>query len=127
MPHKPPRPCSQHPWLLVADGDDCPVCATYAGQPSLKPERVDTRPSAARRGYGKAHQLKRERLIKQRMWCDDPFRRHSNKRVRGVIRDHRTPLSLGGTDDESNEQLLCTSCHNYKTAHDGSKSTSKGV
>lgn len=33
-----------------------------------------------------------------------------------VIRDHITPLALGGKDIESNTQGLCLSCHDAKTA-----------
>jgi 5-methylcytosine-specific restriction endonuclease McrA len=42
------------------------------------------------------------------------------------VRDHVVPLRQGGTDDKSNEQLLCNSCHNYKTAHDGSRTRGRG-
>jgi len=39
----------------------------------------------------------------------------------GTIRDHKQPLKQGGTDDTSNEMLLCTPCHNIKIYRDGSR------
>jgi 5-methylcytosine-specific restriction protein A len=32
--------------------------------------------------------------------------------------DHKTPKALGGTDDPSNLQTLCTDCHKTKTARE---------
>ncbi|MDL1909716.1 HNH endonuclease [Chloroflexi bacterium CFX6] len=63
----------------------------------------------------------RDDLLRRRPWCADPFSLHADRRVKATIRDHIIPLSRGGTDDKSNEQPLCIRCHNYKTAHDGSK------
>jgi 5-methylcytosine-specific restriction endonuclease McrA len=37
------------------------------------------------------------------------------------IVDHKIPLKQKGRDDETNYQSLCGTCHNYKTAHDGSR------
>ena len=42
------------------------------------------------------------------------------------IVDHIIPLKSGGEDNESNYQSLCGACHNYKTAHDGSRGSGKG-
>ena len=120
MPSKPLRPCRRHPWILVEPGAGCPACAE---QPALpRPERPrDTRPSAARRGYGQRHREMRDDLIKRRRWCEDPYGRHPYANVPGTVRDHVVPLNQGGKDNKSNEQLLCVSCHNYKIAHDGSR------
>ncbi|MBI5933278.1 MAG: HNH endonuclease [Chloroflexi bacterium] len=57
----------------------------------------------------------------RRPFCADPFGVHKGQRVKATIRDHVIPLSLGGTDDESNEQGLCFTCHQRKTAIDGSR------
>lgn len=46
---------------------------------------------------------------------------HQGQRVRMKIVDHKIPKALGGRDDESNYRSLCMTCHNYKTAHDGSR------
>lgn len=35
--------------------------------------------------------------------------------------DHITPRAHGGSDDYSNLQLLCTSCHSRKSALEGSR------
>lgn len=36
----------------------------------------------------------------------------------GVEVDHKIPVSQGGTDELSNLQLLCVSCHRKKTANE---------
>lgn len=38
--------------------------------------------------------------------------------VVGVELDHITPISKGGTNDETNLQFLCAECHRAKTARD---------
>lgn len=35
-----------------------------------------------------------------------------------VVPDHIIPLKKGGTDDDTNIQCLCLSCHQDKTAKD---------
>jgi Restriction endonuclease len=42
------------------------------------------------------------------------------------IVDHIIPRSQGGRDEENNFQSLCDTCHNYKTAHDGSRQQGGG-
>lgn len=114
MPKRAPHPCAVHGCpRLVYKGSRC--------EQHRLPRARDTRPNAGARGYGRIHQKKREALIARRTYCEDPFGFHQGKQVKGTVRDHRIPLSLGGKDDETNEQLLCHPCHNYKTAHDGSR------
>jgi 5-methylcytosine-specific restriction protein A len=38
--------------------------------------------------------------------------------VPGDVVDHIEPLHLGGSDEPSNKELLCTPCHNAKSAHE---------
>lgn len=123
MPRRPPRPCSVHAWILVNDGDVCTECAKH---PSPSRPR-DTRAPASKRGYGAAHQRKRDALIKRLKWCADPYGLHKVTKVYGTIRDHKVPLNQGGSDDESNEQLLCITCHNVKIYRDGSRPRGGGV
>jgi 5-methylcytosine-specific restriction protein A len=35
--------------------------------------------------------------------------------------DHKVPVSLGGAEDDSNLQALCTWHHNQKTGHEASR------
>lgn len=116
MPTRPPRPCRRHSWILLRDGGVCPECA----KSPLPSRQKDTRAPASQRGYGAGHRKKRDALIKRVKWCQDPYGRHQRP-VRGAIRDHVVPLNQGGTDDESNEQLLCVKCHNNKIYKDGSR------
>ena len=39
--------------------------------------------------------------------------------------DHVTPLANGGVDEASNKQLLCTECHNHKTAAENERGYSQ--
>lgn len=121
MPNKPAHPCSKHAWILVPAGSACPECIRTA----LPAQRRDERPAASQRGYGPEHRRKRDELIRERRWCDDPYKRHPDRHVPGRVRDHIIPLNKGGTDDKNNEQLLCQSCHNYKMYRDGSRGVKK--
>lgn len=117
MPRKPPRPCAERGCpALVYDGSRCE-------QHRLPKDRTreTVRASASARGYGYKWKAKRDRYVKDHPWCADPYGVHQGQRVRMKIVDHIIPLKRGGRDDESNYQSLCMSCHNYKTAHDGSK------
>lgn len=44
----------------------------------------------------------------------------------GTEVDHITPLWAGGSDDESNKQLLCDDCHNAKTSREATKRAGGG-
>jgi 5-methylcytosine-specific restriction protein A len=117
MPMRPPHPCSKHAWVLVYDGGGCLECAKH---PSLS-RTLDARPGASQRGYGREHQRKRDALIARVKYCQDPYGLHIDSKVNGTVRDHIVPLNKGGSDDESNEQLLCIRCHNIKIYRDGSR------
>lgn len=119
VPKKPPRSCLRHGWVLVRDGEQCHLCPP--------PSRTqDSRPNSSRRGYGSAHQRKRDALIKRKRYCEDPYRLHDGVKVIGTIRDHKLPLNQGGSDNQSNEQLLCVRCHNFKIYRDGSRQSGGG-
>jgi len=117
MPRRPPRPCAVHGCPnLVYSGSRCE-------QHLLPKDRTyeTVRASAAKRGYGVKWQGKRNAYAKSHPWCEDPYGVHQGQRVKMKIVDHITPLKQGGRDDETNYQSLCTTCNNYKTAHDGSR------
>ena len=114
MPKRPARNCAQPGCPnLVATGTRC-----YKHQ---LPRAVDGRPSAATRGYGAAWSTIRAKHLADHPYCADPSRRHASTLVNGSHVDHIRPLSAGGSHAASNLQTLCHACHNYKTAHDGSR------
>ncbi len=122
MPSRPMHPCPKHGGVLVGAGQECPRCI-------LEPVQIlaekDKQPSVYKPEYGREHRQKRRELLKRSPYCMDPYHRHPTIRKPAVIRDHKVPLAAGGTDDESNEQGLCQSCHNYKMYRDGSRSRGK--
>lgn len=69
------------------------------------------------RGYGAAwDKLRRRVLIRDKHLCQPCLRVQRVTPAREV--DHITPKAQGGTDDESNLQSICPTCHRAKTATD---------
>jgi len=48
--------------------------------------------------------------------CADPYMLHGDTPVLATDVDHIVPIDAGGTDEMSNLQALCHSCHSMKTA-----------
>lgn len=67
------------------------------------------RPSSAERGYGWAWTKIREAYLAAHPDC-------SLCGAPATVVDHITPRAEGGSDDNSNLQSLCTSCHRRRTA-----------
>lgn len=66
------------------------------------------------RGRRAVEQRKR-RLLRSNGLCEMCL----PKRVTiATVVDHIKPLALGGSDEDSNTQNLCTSCHDLKTRED---------
>ncbi|KLU13985.1 HNH endonuclease [Xenorhabdus griffiniae] len=67
------------------------------------------------RGYGsKWDKLRASVKQRDKQLCQQCLR--GGRAVTGVTVDHITPKAHGGTDELSNLQLLCWSCHKRKTA-----------
>ena len=76
-------------------------------------KRVDDRPSACKRGYGRKWQRLRKMKLARRPMCEC-----CGSPANEV--DHIVALSRGGTNAMDNLQSLCRSCHSRKTvAEDG--------
>lgn len=102
MPERAARPCGVKECPgLVRDGA-CSLCGPVR-------RRADRgRGTAAQRGYGARWQRLRKLYVRHHPLCV----------VCGAPAtdvDHITPKRRGGSDDESNLQALCSTCHNRKT------------
>lgn len=104
MPYKPQRPCAYKGCAELTHQRYCPAHIHMLVQ-------RDTRPSAARRGYNAEWRRIRDEVLTQEPYC-----RHCKRPANQV--DHIVPLSRGGSNDISNLQSLCTSCHRRKTRNE---------
>lgn len=109
--------CDKHPqWVGGGMEWRCPHCAN-ASSAKAKPNKRRAKPD-----YGSAdvrlsgsERLKRNDRIRER----DGFKcKHCSVALRRGEVDHIIPLKDGGTEDDSNCQLLCTDCHLVKTRKD---------
>lgn len=71
------------------------------------------------RGYGRAHEKMREHLLRNVIRCEECTKQ--GRYTPGTHADHIIPKAKGGTDERSNYQLLCASCHAAKSIHDQGK------
>ena len=86
-------------------------------QPRIAMLQVErAQPISVKRITGRRRQDRNRRLFESDPLCVEC-------RVAGRVSvatqwDHKTPLHLGGADDESNLQGLCDDCHDAKTARE---------
>ncbi len=73
------------------------------------------------RGYGRDHERMREHLLQTVILCEECRRKDPPRVTAGTHADHIVSKAKGGTDDRSNYQLLCASCHALKSIHDQGK------
>jgi 5-methylcytosine-specific restriction protein A len=90
-------------------------CARHAAQYQKTQEERSTRydssrPSSAKRGYGRRW----KKLRDYKLACD-PMCEVDGCPNPATEVDHITPKADGGTDDWDNLQSLCKSCHSKKT------------
>lgn len=114
----PPSELTDKPSMLVLPQKQCthPGCrALTAGGRRFcdKHHRTWVRSTDYERLRGRRAVTRRERLLRSSPLC---VVCHAAGRVTlGVEVDHVVPLSRGGSDDETNLQVLCRGCHASKT------------
>jgi 5-methylcytosine-specific restriction protein A len=110
MPMLPKRPC---PVAGCPVPGPCPVHRRPVRPQPAQPVRLydDRRGSSTQRGYGYAWQQRRKEYIKQHPFCV-----RCGKPTTDV--DHKLARRFGGSEDDSNLQALCGSCHKAKTARE---------
>lgn len=112
MPSLPLRPCGQSGCPTLVARGRCLQHQRPAGSILQTVRRYDNRRgNATARGYGYPWRITRNAWLKR-----FPFCVVCGKQANVV--DHRIPKSIGGRDDESNYQSLCTTCHNQKTGRE---------
>lgn len=73
------------------------------------------RESRQARGYGAEWERKRKRVLSRDAGLCQPCLELGATTTGNEV-DHRIPKFEGGTDDESNLQTICPTCHQAKTA-----------
>lgn len=74
-----------------------------------------SRTSRHERGYGTAWEKLRLRILARDKHLCQPCKR-SGRFKAGRTVDHVTPKARGGTDAETNLEVVCDDCHKIKTA-----------
>lgn len=115
MPSWPKRPCS-HP--------GCPnltnkrFCPEHEKQENKRYEKYGRDPSTKKR-YGKSWEKISTQYRKAHPFCEICFAKGVAEPA--VLVHHKVPLRNGGTNDESNLQALCMSCHSRIHAEHGDR------
>lgn len=113
MPIAAPRPCG-HPSCgrLVRDGSG--YCQSHQADRKAGTFADKRRGSRHQRGYGSRwDEIRKGILERDAGLCQVCLR---NGQVTPATQvDHITPKCAGGTDDDSNLQSICASCHKLKT------------
>ncbi|WP_184243798.1 HNH endonuclease [Novosphingobium chloroacetimidivorans] len=78
-----------------------------------------TRKSRQARGYGRAHELTREQVLREEPLCRPCAKQ--GRVTQATIADHIKPKAEGGTDDRENYQGICHPCHVAKTAEESAR------
>lgn len=78
--------------------------------------KVDPRPNSRARGYDHSWEKTAAAVRREEPWCRLHLAR--NQKVSTAHVDHIVPRARGGTDDRSNLQGLCSSCHSSKTVRE---------
>lgn len=105
MPRKPRHPCA-YPGCPELTEDR--YCERHAKETARNYEMYKRDPKTKRR-YGRAWKRIRDRYISLHPFCEECMREGISTLATEV--HHRLPLSDGGTNEESNLEAVCKSCH----------------
>lgn len=104
MPWRPMPPCSVPGCGQRSTGNG--RCAAHEAE-RRRQYAQRPRPSSAARGYGSKWQTIRRGHLAAHPYCSCG--------AQATHVDHRVSLARGGTNDASNLQSMCVTCHNRKT------------
>lgn len=111
MPARIPRACRKHGCRKTTT-DSSGYCTDHLNEGWQQHQRGQSRHE---RGYGSKWDIIRARILKRdKHRCQQCLKNGKPKPASTV--DHIKPKAHGGTDDDSNLQTLCWSCHKAKTA-----------
>lgn len=77
--------------------------------------------SRQERGYGRAHDLMRERVLREEPLCRICLDMDPQRITPTTIADHIVPKAEGGGDERENYQGACDPCHKAKTAEEAAR------
>jgi len=90
-----------------------------------KPVAGWSRKSRQERGYGRAHELMRARVLEEEPLCRLCLAHNPPRYTPSRIADHVTPKAEGGSDERGNYQGLCDPCSKAKTARESARARSR--
>ena len=112
MPTLPLKPCPQSGCPALTTGGRCPAHQRPKSPDPVRMKRYDSaRGNATARGYGYPWQKIRNAWLKRFPFCVLCGKAAS-------VVDHIRPKSIGGRDDDSNYQSLCTKHHAEKSGRE---------
>lgn len=80
-----------------------------------------SRQSRHERGYGRAHDLMRARVLSEEPLCRICLAMDPPRVTAAIIADHIVPKAEGGSDERDNYQGACDPCHRAKTAEEAAR------
>lgn len=111
MPTRAPKACA---FPACGRPTQTRYCDRHQPTETIKPWATTTT-SSTERGYGSTWQRIRKVILRR-----DPICRACQRAASAIV-DHIRAKAHGGTDDESNLQGLCRSCHAQKTGQDAAR------
>jgi 5-methylcytosine-specific restriction enzyme A len=113
-----PRPCTQPGCPALVLKGRCPQHTTE------NQRQIDRyRGSRHERNYGTEWERKRERILERDFHLCQVCLVRTASEV-----DHRIPRALGGSEEDSNLQSICSTCHDEKTGREtGARYRARGA